>query len=124
MIYLIIYQVWILFSEYRNITFVLQKSLSKTDLKTNYEEIRNKYLSGNISQWMIKTRNEVLKEQPYELKKKIVVTVYSQDTSSVILSKEFILSNEASYSEMNHKIKEQIFKSLHLETHFSIEYFL
>ncbi|MRT93047.1 hypothetical protein [Ancylomarina sp. 16SWW S1-10-2] len=45
------------FSEYRNITFVLQKSLAKTEFRTVYEKLRDKYLVNDVGKWFIGKRN-------------------------------------------------------------------
>ena len=49
------------FSEYRNITFVLQKSLAHTEFKAIYEGLRNEYLVNDVCKWFIDKRNEVVK---------------------------------------------------------------
>src|SRR5579862_1975826 len=67
------------FSEYRNITFVLQHSLAHTDFLVTYETLRNKYLVNSVGKWFVEKRNEVLKQQPFDLEKRIVITVYSAE---------------------------------------------
>lgn len=57
-------------SEYRNVTFVLQKSLTHTGYISLYENLRDKYLKNDQCSWLVKKRNEVLKERPFSLEKK------------------------------------------------------
>lgn len=57
-------------SEYRNVTFMLQKSLAHTEYLSAYEENRNKYLLNDVCKWFTEKRNEVLKQQPFDLEKK------------------------------------------------------
>ena len=61
------------FSEFRNVTFVLQKSLAHTDYMRLYEDLREKYFSE--LKWFVETRNETTKQHPFELIKKIKITV-------------------------------------------------
>lgn len=58
------------FSEYRNVTFVLQKSLSHTVYKELYEKKRDKFLMNETGRWFINKRNKITKEHPFELEKK------------------------------------------------------
>lgn len=110
------------FSEYRNITFVLQKSLNKTEYMDDYKSIRDKHFSDPVSKWMVLSRNKVLKQQPFELKKKVIVTIYLPTNSLEFFVQEFTLSNEEEYSVLNHKIMTMIADLKLLEVHFSIEY--
>ena len=52
-------------SEYRNVTFVIQKSLAHTNFFCIYEETRDEFLSGDLGKWFVEKRNEVLKEHPF-----------------------------------------------------------
>lgn len=62
------------FSEYRNITFVIQKSLKNTEYNSIYEKNRDKYLTDH---WFVEKRNETIKQQPFQLIKHIEITVFS-----------------------------------------------
>lgn len=64
----------IFFSEYRNITFVIQKSLKNTEYNSIYEKNRDKYLTDH---WFVEKRNETIKQQPFQLIKHIEITVFS-----------------------------------------------
>ena len=69
------------FSEYRNITFVLQKSLANTLFMSSYKKLRDQYLVNDVGKWFIEKRNEVLKQQPFNLEKRIVISIYSSQNS-------------------------------------------
>ena len=43
------------FSEFRNITFVIQKNLKTEENKKTYEELRDSLLSGDTLKWFINT---------------------------------------------------------------------
>ena len=60
------------FSEFRNITFVLKKSLRHTSYFEIYEKYCNEYLSD--CDWLRKKRNETIKEAPFPLIKNMVLT--------------------------------------------------
>lgn len=56
------------FSEFRNVTFVIQKELRTEENKRIYLELRSKYLTGDTLKWFIETRNSTTKEKPFSLK--------------------------------------------------------
>ena len=80
------------FSEFRNVTFVLQKSLAHTDYKLLYENLRDKYFSG--LKWFVDTRNETTKQHPFELEKKIEITAYLPGCRLDIYNKEFSIFDD------------------------------
>lgn len=57
------------FSEFRNITFVVQKSLGDKENKDIYDKLRIDFLTGDTLKWFVCTRNETTKEKPFPLKK-------------------------------------------------------
>ena len=61
------------FSEYRNITFVIQSQLAHTSFFKAYEINRDKYLTDH---WFVKKRNETTKQKPFQLIKEIAITIY------------------------------------------------
>ena len=63
-------------SEFRNVTFVLQKSLAHTEYGVLYEALRDKHLKNDDCKWLVDKRNEVLKEKPFNLEKSLVLTLY------------------------------------------------
>lgn len=72
------------FSEYRNITFVIQKSISKDEvLNEIYTRLRDKHLKNPLSKWLLDKRNETIKQHPFELEKKIYISVYLPNATLV-----------------------------------------
>ena len=49
-------------SEFRNVTFVLQKSLAHTDYVSEYEALRDKYLKNAQCLWLLKNGMRYLKK--------------------------------------------------------------
>jgi len=64
------------FSEFRNITFVIQKALKTEENKKIYKELRDKLLLGDTLKWFINSRNKTTKEKPFELRKELVIDMY------------------------------------------------
>ena len=60
------------FSEFRNITFVMQKDFSDGKVKSIYEELCSKYLKNDKMKWFIKQRNNTIKQAPIKLQKSII----------------------------------------------------
>lgn len=110
------------FSEYRNITFVLQKSIAHTEYEGVYEKNRNEYLVSEIGKWFIEKRNEVLKQQPFNLEKRVLVTIYTPLTSVVLQEKVFTLENDIEYSTLIQSLKSFFVKINPIEVFFSVEF--
>ena len=91
------------FSEYRNVTFVLQKSIAHTDYKTIYEKNREEYLSS--CRWMIDKRNETTKEHPFQLVKQIDILVFFPFAGMHVLSKTFSVENDVKLSDLLDDLK-------------------
>lgn len=96
------------FSEYRNITFVLQKSISGLDYDNKYEQLKKKYIINNENNWLKDKRNEVLKEEPFNLQKIIFVNVYLCGKSSNIIKNEYSFENWDDAEELTNQIKEKL----------------
>ena len=108
------------FSEYRNVTFVLQKSIAHTDYKTVYEKNREKYLSS--CRWMIDKRNETTKEHPFQLVKQIDILVFFPFAGMHVLSKNFSVENDMELSDLFDDMK-SFFASVNpIEVFFSSEF--
>jgi len=80
------------FSEFRNITFVLQKSIAHTDIKCLYEKYKTKYL--DTCGWFVEKRNQTTKEEPFPLIKQIDLTVYFANGGMQIDSQKFSVEND------------------------------
>lgn len=109
------------FSEYRNITFVLQKSLSKTLFMPTYENLRDKYLVNNVGKWFLDKRNEVLKQQPFNLEKRIVISIYSSETL-LLPELVFTIDNDVGISTIVESLRARFMSFGQLEVMFSVEF--
>lgn len=109
-------------SEYRNITFVIQKSLAHTDLLSVYEEIRNEFLSGDLGKWFVEKRNEVLKEHPFKLQKTVIISIYDSLSTLKVISKKFTAEDDADYASLIEDLRVLLKESDRVETSFSVEF--
>ncbi|SHK18600.1 hypothetical protein SAMN04488028_103293 [Reichenbachiella agariperforans] len=110
------------FSEYRNITFVLQKSLANSNFVTTYESLRDQYLVNNVGKWFIEKRNEVLKQKPFDLEKRIVISIYSGQTIS-LPELVFTIDNDVKISTIVESLRTTFMSFGQLEVMFSSEFF-
>ena len=110
------------FSEYRNITFVLQKSLAHTEYENIYEEYREKYLLNETCKWFVEKRNEVLKQHPFNLEKRITITLYSTQTSIALPEYVFTIENDVEYSTIIDSLKSLFIDINPVEVFFSVEF--
>lgn len=109
-------------SEYRNVTFVIQKSLAHTEHMETYLKVRDKYLLGKVGKWFVDKRNEIIKEHPFQLVKVVEVTIYDSTTPTKITNRSFSAKDDEDYATLSNDIYEFI-KALPLgENSFSIEY--
>lgn len=106
-------------SEFRNITFVLQKSIGGTEYTKKYEILREKYFSNDNSKWIIKKRNEVLKEKPFDLNKKIIVDVYLYGKSNNIIENSYTYENWDNAEQLTNQIKNELKKYKNPEIYLS-----
>lgn len=81
------------FSEFRNITFVIQKHLSCDMYKEEYKKLREKHLINDTMKWFVDTRNETTKENPFELKKELVIDIYLPNGETLSLQDERLIIN-------------------------------
>lgn len=108
------------FSEFRNITFVLQKSLAHTEFIKDYEELRNEYLTE--CKWFIEKRNEITKQQPFQLVKKVSISVYLPEQGFDVCYYKFTVEDDVEISTLLDELK-QFFCKLHpVEVFFSAEF--
>jgi len=110
------------FSEYRNITFVLQKSLAKTEFKLVYEKLRDKYLINDVGKWFLGKRNSIVKEQPFDLEKRIVIRIYSGKDIYSLPEFVFTIENDVDYSSIIESLRETFLNSGQIEVFFSAEF--
>ncbi|PXY41836.1 hypothetical protein DMB65_04535 [Flavobacterium cheongpyeongense] len=109
------------FSEYRNVTFVLQKSLANTLFMPTYEKLRDQYLVNDVGKWFIEKRNEVLKQQPFNLEKRIVISIYSGQTLS-LPELVFTIDNDVEISTIVDSLRTTFISFGQLEVMFSAEF--
>lgn len=110
------------FSEYRNVTFMLQKSLAHTEYMKAYEENRQKYLLNDTCKWFIDKRNEVLKQQPFDLEKKIRIIVYTPSDNLVLPELSFTIEDDIKFSTLIDSMREFFTKLRLVEVMFSAEF--
>lgn len=109
------------FSEYRNVTFVLQKSLANTLFMPTYEKLRDQYLVNDVGKWFVEKRNEVLKQQPFNLEKRIVISIYSGQTLS-LPELVFTIDNDVEISTIVDSLRTTFISFGQLEVMFSAEF--
>src|SRR5690554_3774864 len=110
------------FSEYRNITFVLQKSLAKTEFRLVYEKLRDKYLINDVGKWFLGKRNSIIKEKPFDLEKRIVIRIYSGKDIYSLPEFIFTIENDVDYSSIIESLRRTFLNSGQIEVFFSAEF--
>lgn len=109
-------------SEFRNVTFVLQKSLAHTDHFGEYEALREQHLKNDDCSWLVAKRNEVLKEKPFNLEKILRLTLYHPNGAGVFSTDSYTIADEVGYSSLIEMIKDVIEKIPAIEVFFSVEF--
>ena len=109
-------------SEFRNITFVLQKSLAHTDYKSVYESYRDKHLKNDDCAWLVEKRNLVLKESPFALEKTLKLTLFFPNEAGVFSTESYTIEDEKDYSELIDMVKRVIEGLPAIEVFFSVEF--
>lgn len=109
------------FSEYRNITFVLQKSLANTPFLSTYEKLRDQHLINDVGRWFVEKRNEVLKQQPFNLEKRIVINIYSGHNTLSLPELIFTIDNDVEISTIVESLRTTFISFGQSEVMFSAE---
>lgn len=91
------------FSEYRNVTFVLQKAIAHTEYSSWYEENKLEYLGDCKS--LVDWRNVTTKEHPFELVKEIEITVYTPSEKRILTVETFSVENDVKFETIIDDIK-------------------
>lgn len=91
------------FAEYRNITFAIQAALKHTEYFSSYEKYRNQYLTDH---WFVEKRNETTKQKPFQLVKKIDVTIYFPNESVPLFTKLFTVEDDMPMDSLNASLKD------------------
>lgn len=111
------------FSEYRNVTFVLQKSIGQNlSYKNSYKRNLDKYITNDECRWFVSKRNETTKEHPFNLVKKIAVTIYASQASIKLKEKIFTIENDIEYSTLIESLKALLTRISAVEVYFSVEF--
>lgn len=109
-------------SEFRNITFVLQKSLAHTCYKSVYESSRDKHLKNDDCAWLVEKRNQVLKESPFALEKTLKLTLFLPNGAGVFSTESYTIEDERDYSDNIEMVKRIIEGLPAIEVFFSVEF--
>ena len=107
------------FTEYRNITFVMQASLKHTEFFDIYEKNRNQYLTDH---WFIDKRNETIKQKPFELIKEIRITLYLPFGGFTVCEKKYSVENDVSLESIFSELKEMLCDVDEHEVCFSVSF--
>lgn len=107
------------FSEYRNITFVLQKSIAHTSYRKLYEQARDKHLTDH---WFVEKRNETIKQQPFRLIKKIQITLYFPNQKLDVCKKEYHIENDEPIGDYINQFRILFAKTNPIEVFFSAKF--
>lgn len=102
------------FSEFRNITFVIQKGLESKENKEVYQKLRADFLTGDILKWFVDTRNVTTKEHPFDLKKELIIDVYLPTGLYRISDTRLVVDLDASFDHALAYIRSVFFDKLHL----------
>lgn len=103
------------FSEFRNITFVVQKAVKTEEGKTFYSQLRTKYLTGEISKWFVDIRNKTTKERPFDLKKELRFDLYSPTGVVELTDSRLVVNFEESFADALDFIRADILKKYELK---------
>ena len=105
------------FSEYRNVSFVIQSQLRHTPFIDAYES--NKKI---LDHWFVDKRNETSKQTPFQLIKTISITVYYPNYSSVVFKQSFSVENDDPLDRIIEKVREVFLKTDSPEIFFSASF--
>ena len=110
------------FAEFRNITFVMQKSFNTEELKEYYTTKRKEFLNDNNLRWFIDKRNETVKEYPFKLEKEILVYAYLPDYCGKIVDSRLNIDNDVPIETIEQVIKAYLIKyNKNSDIYFSID---
>lgn len=108
------------FSEFRNITFVMQKSLAHTKHFSLYERKRDEYLSN--CKWFVDMRNDTTKQHPFQLIKEIEISAYFPGTGVQLSQQQFSVENDTELSTLFDQLKALFLDINPIEVFFSAKF--
>lgn len=94
------------FSEFRNITFVLQKDFSENCMRSEYESKCSRYLKNDEMHWFVSKRNNITKQSPIKLEKNIIFEIYMPDDRIIIESEKLKVDFDEAFNITESFIKE------------------
>lgn len=103
------------FSEFRNITFVIQKELQTDENKQIYRSLCERFLSGDALKWFKDTRNKITKESPFQLKKELIITLYLPMGTFILKDDRFIVDIDSAFENATNFIRMLLFEELCLK---------
>ena len=110
------------FAEFRNITFVMQKSFNTMELKEYYRIKQEEFLNNNSLRWFIDKRNETVKENPFKLEKEVEVYAYLPDFCGKIIDSRLSIDNDIPLETLEQVIKIYLTKyNKNSDIYFSID---
>ena len=102
------------FSEFRNVTFVVQKGLGSEENKAIYAELRSNFLSGDTLKWFVDTRNKTTKEKPFDLRKELNIDLYLPNGMYSVKDTRLIVDFDTSFNDALVYIRSVFFDKLKL----------
>jgi hypothetical protein len=102
------------FSEFRNVTFVVQKGLGSEENKAIYAELRTSFLSGDTLKWFVETRNKTTKEKPFDLRKELKIDLYLPSGLYSLKDTRLIVDLDTSFNDALEYIRSVFFDELKL----------
>lgn len=102
------------FSEFRNVTFVVQKGLGSEENKAIYAQLRTKFLSGDTLKWFVEIRNKTTKEKPFDLRKELKIDIYLPYGMHSVKDTRLIVDFDKSFNEALVCIRSVFFGKLKL----------
>lgn len=107
------------FSEYRNVTFVVQSQLKHTEHFEKYIKNRDLYLKDH---WFVTKRNETVKQTPFQLQKIVKISVYIPFGEITIVERQFTVEDDIPIDSLKKDIEEFFKVFSDEEIFFSVAY--
>ncbi len=102
------------FSEFRNITFVLQKVLGTKENKGIYARLRAEYLSSDTLKWFVDVRNKTTKEKPFDLQKELAIDLYLPTGTITLIDTRLVMNMDDSFDNALNYIRSVFFEKYRL----------
>jgi hypothetical protein len=111
------------FSEFRSITFVMQKSFDTPSLKRLYEEQRNIFLINNEMKWFDKERVKTIHKQPFQLIKRIQIIIYQFAVELPVFIGDYDINSDIPIVELINEFKTKILEIAPAPEYFGTFYY-